>query len=373
MNENNKTYFVIQTLFLIIFLFGSFVLVIYTLRAFVWPIFFAFLLYVIFDKYNKKLINYLKYKDLSTLLSILLILLFVVGPISLLIYLLIEEMIFLFTLIKSSIESGDIIKVALNFDSLISLLTEDPFFWLTFLNRLGYLIKEYPDYFSIFNLSGIVGGAYNVFLISLSFTLKIIIYILLGFVILYFLLRDGHSFYVSFSKMLPFDQSLMDEFKNELKLVTSAILKGNILISILQGIFLAFGFLLAGIPNVILYGFLAAIFSIVPVLGTSIVWLPASLYLYFVKHSIGWAIFLAIYCLTSFLVLENVVKPKFLNKQIGIPSILLFLAIIGGLKEFGITGIILGPLSLALFIIIWRLYPLIKNENRVDTSQKNLL
>jgi predicted PurR-regulated permease PerM len=85
MNENNKTYFVIQTLFLIIFLFGSFILVIYTLRAFVWPIFFAFLLYVIFDKYNKKLINYLKYKDLSTLLSILLILLFVVGPISLLI------------------------------------------------------------------------------------------------------------------------------------------------------------------------------------------------------------------------------------------------------------------------------------------------
>jgi predicted PurR-regulated permease PerM len=62
-----------------------------------------------------------------------------------------------------------------------------------------------------------------------------------------------------------------------------------------------------------------------------------------------------------------------LNKQIGIPSILLFLAIIGGLKEFGITGIILGPLSLALFIIIWRLYPLIKNENRVDTSQKNPL
>ncbi|GIX43417.1 MAG: AI-2E family transporter [Leptospiraceae bacterium] len=369
MNDKNvHTYsnFILQLILLIIFLFGSAFLVLYIFRAFVWAIFFAFLLYATFDKYNKRLLFYIKNKDLTSLIIIVMIIVLVIGPLIFFISILIQQIINLVKLIQMSIENGEMLRFFLNFDALINFITNDPFFWVTFLNRLGEILKDYSEYLNFFNVSGLVGGAYNIFMFSLGLTIRLIVYILLGFVLLFFLLRDGHTFYIKFSQMLPFDQTLMDDFKNQMKLVISAILKGNVFIAILQGLFLAIGFYIAGIPNIVLYGFLGALFSIIPVLGTSIVWLPASLYLYFIKHSLGWSIFLSVYCLLSFFTLENIVKPKILDKQIGIPSILLFLAIIGGLKEFGISGLILGPLILALFIIVWRLYPYADKENILD-------
>jgi predicted PurR-regulated permease PerM len=370
MNDKNFSIqfnFVFQILLLILFLFGTAFLVFYILRSFVWSFFFSFILYAAFERYNKKLLFYVKNKDLTSLIMILIILIMIVGPIVIFIGILIQQIIDLVRLIQTSIENGDFIKFFLNFEIMINLLTNDPFFWVTFLNRLGDILIDHAEYFNYFDFSNIVGGAYNIFLFSLGFTLRMIIYILFGFIILYFLFRDGHSFYVKFSQMLPFEQTLMDKFKNEIKLVLTAILKGNIMIAFLQGLFLALGFYISGMSNVVLYGFLGSLFSIIPILGTSIVWIPAALYLYFIKNSLGWSLFLSIYCLLSFLILENIVKPKILDKQIGISSVLLFLAIIGGLKEFGITGIIIGPLILALFIIVWRISP--SKEKELDKEK----
>lgn len=293
------------------------------------------------------------------LIFIILVLIFL--PFSYFAFLLIEQIINLIVLLQNLFEKKDIISYLFLFklDSL-SFLLNQPFFWVDILEHISVISIEYSDLFNYFKVTRFIGRAYDIFMLSLELTLKVVAYLILSIIILFFLFKDGHKFYMEFSELLPFEQDTLDELKNQVKQVFSTIFKGNLFIAIMQGIFLGIGFAIVGIPNILLYSFLGSIFSIIPILGTSIVWIPATFYLYFVKNSLPSAVFLAIYSLFSFLILENIVKPKLLNKQIGIPSILLFLAILGGLKEFGITGVILGPVILALFIIMWRLYPIIK-------------
>lgn len=370
-NFQNPSDYIIQLILIIIFLFSTAFFAIYTLKMFLWTIFFAFVLYVAFDKYNKQLRTYIKNKHLSTIIIILFIIFLVIAPILAIIFTLIQQIINLVLSIKSSIDNGELLNFFLNFEVIVNFFTTDPFFSITFLNYLGDILKDYSDYLNIFNIGGLLGGVYNLFLFGLGFAFRFIIYLGITFIILYFLLLEGSTLYLTLSNMLPFDEKIIEEFKTQMKLVLRAILKGNLLIAILQGIFLSIGFLIAGISDIVLYGFLASVFSIIPIVGTSPVWIPAALYLYFIKGSLGKAIFVSVYCLFSFLILENVVKPKFLDKQIGIHSIFLFLAIIGGLKEFGINGIIIGPLILALFLIVWRLYPKIQDLKK-EHSISNL-
>lgn len=364
MNNTNKNIqsYVLQIIILLFFLIGSLLLVFYTFRTFIWPIFLSYLIYAAFDGVNKRFLSLIKNKSITALIMILLIFFIIFLPLVFFLVLLINQLIDFISLIQNLLEKKDLISYLflVEIDHFLKFITNDPFFWINILENIYNFSKEYSDIFNYFSLAKFIGRAYDIFIISLEITIKIIIYIALTFLLLFFLFKDAHRFYVRLSRLLPFEQELMDEFKNELKQVVSVIFKGNILIAILQGFFLGIGFLIVGIPNVLLYGFLGSIFSIIPILGTSIVWIPAVLYIYFIKQSPGWAIFLGLYSLISFLTLENIVKPKLLDKQIGVPSILLFLAILGGLKEFGISGLILGPMILALFMIVWRLYPTTK-------------
>ena len=101
---------------------------------------------------------------------------------------------------------------------------------------------------------------------------------------------------------------------------------------------------------------IAAILSVVPVIGASVVWVPCALYLAMFEMRLGAAILLAVYCLTILPVLENFIKPKLLNTKLGIHPLLLFFAIMGGISEFGLIGVIMGPLFLMLFKVIWDVY-----------------
>ncbi len=352
---------VLQIIIILFVSIGSLFLVFYLFRSFLWSFFISYLLFTLFDSLNKKLQNKLKSESLSALILILIILLLVFLPLSYFVFLLVEQIINFTFWIQSLFEKKDIISYLFLFklDS-FSFLLNNPFFWVDILDRISVFSKEYSDFFNYFEFTRFIGRAYDFFVFSLELILKVIIYLILSIIILFFLFKDGHKLYIKLSELLPFEQNILDELKNQVKQVFSTIFKGNLFIAILQGVFLGIGLVIVKIPNVLLYSFFGSVVSIIPILGTSIVWIPVSLYLYFIKSSPSSAIFLAIYSLLSFLFLENVVKPKLLNKQIGIPSILLFLAILGGLKEFGITGVILGPAILALFIIIWRLYPIIK-------------
>ncbi len=353
----------IYILLILLILFGSAFFAFYVFKSFFWPILFSFLLYAIFEKLNKNLVKFIKNKSITALITIFIILIIVIIPFLYLIYNLLIQGVNLFKLIRDSINSGEILNLFIKFEGLVEYLTSEEFFWINYLSKIAILLKNYPEIGEIFKIKQIAGGVYDFFTFSLNLIAQILVYIIFTLIITYFLLQNGSELFQRISNWLPFNNELIERFKSEMKIIMESIVKGNFFISILQGFFLGIGFLICSIPNALFYGFLAGIFSLIPVIGTAIVWMPGAFYLYFVKNNLALAIFLSTYGLISYLILENLVKPIFLNKKIGISSILLFFAIIGGLNEFGIMGIILGPLLLALFITIWRIYPLTKESD----------
>jgi predicted PurR-regulated permease PerM len=130
---------------------------------------------------------------------------------------------------------------------------------------------------------------------------------------------------------------------------------GQIVVGMLQGLLACLGFILLEVPNPVLWGFLTAIISIIPLLGAVIVWFPIVIYLFIMGMAGGvyWkAIALLIYgtCVVS--TIDNFIKPKIVGDRAGIHPLIIFFGILGGLKLIGLPGILIGPMVLALFDIV---------------------
>ena len=338
------------------FLIGAGVLVFFTFRSFGWTVFLAVLLYVAFEGVYKRLHTLVVSSDLAAISTLVLILVIVLGPLAIVVTMIVNQGIQTISNIRSWIESDQVFTMISWFPELIDLLTDRSFFWVYWLDRYYVILSEYSDVINSFRVGSLVGGAYSYVLGGLGMSFSFLFNLTFAFVLLYFLFKEGDSFYKMIRRAMPFSVDVVDQFKDRLKEIIQAILRGNVLIAILQGTMIGIGLWLCGIPNALLYGSIAAFLSIIPIIGTGLVWLPAALYIYFFRDQTLLAIGLGIYGLGCYLILENIVKPKLLDRHLGVHSLLLFFAILGGLKEFGISGFILGPFILAFFLTIWRFY-----------------
>jgi predicted PurR-regulated permease PerM len=107
-----------------------------------------------------------------------------------------------------------------------------------------------------------------------------------------------------------------------------------------------FGFYIAGIPNPMLLGALTFALSIVPV-GPPLIWSGAALWL-FEQSQTGWAVFMVIYGIFVISTIDNLLKPLLISRYSSLPFVLTLIGVIGGVVAFGVTGVILGPVALAL-------------------------
>ncbi|MCB1137426.1 MAG: AI-2E family transporter [Leptospiraceae bacterium] len=336
---------------------GSAVLVLLVYRSYAWPAFLALLFYAGFQKPHSWILSKLKQnRTAAATVSTVLIMFVLLGPVSVLTRLLILQAIDLLNGIKTFLLSDWALELAQRFPGLVAWITDDPFFWVELEANYVQILDQYSSYLDPDRIGNLVGGAYSFVLGGMSFTLGFAVNLVFGFILMFFLFRDAPLFYRGLESALPFPPSLLRSFVDRMKQTISAVLVGNVFVSIMQGVALGIGFAICGVPNALLYGSIAVVFSIIPIVGTSPVWLPASVYLAFIEQRYGMAIFLAVYGLGMFLFLENIVKPKVLDKRLGVHPMFLFFSILGGLKEFGITGIFLGPLFVALFVTLWKIY-----------------
>ncbi len=168
---------------------------------------------------------------------------------------------------------------------------------------------------------------------------------------LFFLFREGEKIPPFLYSLLPFPDSLEEEIGSRLLHVLDVMVKGTGLICLMQGLCISIYFWLFGLSTPVLYGSIAAIFSLVPILGTMVVWLPSSLFLYW-QGEVFSAFCLSTLSIVTYLGLENIVKPLLLDKKLSLHPLFLFLAILGGVAEFGIKGFILGPFVVIAFLIV---------------------
>lgn len=172
--------------------------------------------------------------------------------------------------------------------------------------------------------------------------------------ILFFLFRSVDRIGLAIYRNLPFPDKIEKHIGDRMVQIFDAVVKGNLVVSLLQGSVIGIVFWLCGLSTPLLWGAVAAPFALIPVIGTAVVWLPGALYLYAHDRETT-AVVMALTCLVAYFLLENLVKPLLLDRDLNLHPLFLFLAIVGGLNAFGIKGLILGPFIVTMFVTIWEL------------------
>jgi len=178
---------------------------------------------------------------------------------------------------------------------------------------------------------------------------------------MYFLQMDGVKLIRKMLYYLPMnsdDESLM---LNKFTSVTRATLKGTMMIGILQGGLAGAAFAVAGIDNAVFWGTVMAVLSVIPSIGSALVWLPASIIL-IMQGSVGAGAGLMVFCGLIVGSLDNVLRPILVGKDTKMHELMIFFGTLGGILMFGIAGIFIGPLIASLFITIWELYGIAFND-----------
>ncbi|MFC1671176.1 AI-2E family transporter [Spirochaetota bacterium] len=350
--KENRTlkilFFVIFTLIIIglIFIF----------RYYLWPFLFALILYLALRPFHEKLVKLVRKRSLSSLIVIIFLFALILAPIFLLLVSLADQTFQLYTLIHKKINSG---------------LLQD-------IQNTAFA-KEIIDYFSINEAEifrkvaefsqkaalSVLTSVTSIIAFPINFLLNLFFMVLM----LFFLLKDGYKIDSSFYKILPFPDDMEENIVNRLKEVIRILLAGNLLIMILQGLMLGIGFYIVGIKMPLLWGSLAAILSLIPVVGTVLIWLPAVVYL-FVTNSYLSAVFILIWSPLWYLLLENLVKPKIFGKKLNFHPLVFFFLLLGSIQAFGLTGIIIGPILLTLFYSFFEVYKLLDEYDLWGLKEK---
>ncbi len=176
---------------------------------------------------------------------------------------------------------------------------------------------------------------------------------LMIFVLFYFL-RDGEKLLGWSLHLLPLRTSQEDRLIRRFREVSRSAILGAFGTAVAQGIAGGIGLAIVGIPG-LFWGTVMALASLIPVVGTALVWVPAALYLLAVG-SWGKALFLAVYCGVAVGSIDNLLRPLLMSGQARMSTLWLFLAILGGVNAFGLMGLIYGPLVFGLLAVLLYLY-----------------
>ncbi len=177
--------------------------------------------------------------------------------------------------------------------------------------------------------------------------------VLMVFVLFYFL-RDGEALLAGALHLLPLRASQEERLIRRFKAVSRSAILGAFGTAAAQGVAGGIGLAVVGIPG-LFWGTVMALASLIPVVGTALVWVPATLYLLAVG-SWGKAIFLALYCSVAVGSIDNLLRPMLMSGQARMSTLWLFLAILGGMDAFGLMGLIYGPLIFGLLAVLLYLY-----------------
>ena len=172
---------------------------------------------------------------------------------------------------------------------------------------------------------------------------------------MYFFQMDGDKLIRKILYYLPLnsdDENLMlDKFTS----VTRATLKGTMVIGVLQGGLAGIAFAVVGFENVVFWGTVMAVLSVIPSIGSALVWFPAAVIL-IMQGEVGPGVGLIVFCGLVVGSLDNLLRPILVGKDTRMHELMIFFSTLGGIFMFGITGIFIGPLIASLFITVWELY-----------------
>lgn len=218
-----------------------------------------------------------------------------------------------------------------------------------FLEKAGQLVGSISNW--------IVSGLSQATLVTANFLFMTFVFLYTT----YFFQMDGGKLVHKILYYLPLnseDESLMlDKFTS----VTRAMLKGTLVIGLIQGGLAGAAFAVAGIDNAVFWGTVMAVLSVIPSVGSALVWIPASLIL-IMQDNMAAGLGLLAFCGLIVGSLDNLLRPVLVGKDTRMHELMIFFGTLGGILMFGIGGIFIGPVIASLFVTIWELYGIAFSE-----------
>jgi predicted PurR-regulated permease PerM len=160
---------------------------------------------------------------------------------------------------------------------------------------------------------------------------------------------------------MPLEPAPRDALARQFVLMIRATIKGSLVVAILQGLIGGIVFWFIGINGAMLWGILMGAFSLLPAVGTGIVWVPVAIYL-FATGAIWQGLALVFCGIFVIGMVDNVVRPILVGRDTRIPDYVVLISTLGGLDLFGFNGIIIGPVIAALFIAIWNIVTSLRQD-----------
>jgi predicted PurR-regulated permease PerM len=176
-----------------------------------------------------------------------------------------------------------------------------------------------------------------------------IVSLVIMLVAFFFLLREGRRIVRGAASLLPLSQNEIDTLIEKIDAAVQANVVGVLAVAAAQGTLLGIALWLLGIPSSILWGLIAAICSVVPMVGSSIVWVPLTIYL-FITGSLVKGVILLVWSAGVVSLADNFIRPWILSGRVNLSPLVLFFALLGGVEVFGPLGIFLGPLIVSLAV-----------------------
>jgi len=144
--------------------------------------------------------------------------------------------------------------------------------------------------------------------------------------------------------------------------VVRATVKGNLVVSVIQGALGGLAFWFLGVSGALLWAVMMAFLSLVPAVGSALVWLPVAIY-FLITGNLWQGIALIVYGVLIIGLIDNLLRPMLVGKDTRMPDYVVMITTLGGMAVLGINGFVLGPVVAALFIAVWRIYAMARSDD----------
>ena len=332
--------------------------------AFVWlllpfygAVFWGTILAVIFQPMQRRFEARLSQRrGLAALITLTIILLMVILPVSLLAGALVQEGAAIYQRMDAgTLDFGDYLQQVIN---------ALPSFAQDLLARFGLTdISSVQERVSQLAMSGSQFLATKAFSIGQN-TFQFLVSFAIMLYLLFFLLRDGRQVASKIRRAIPLSEGYKQHLISKFTTVIKATVKGNIAVAVVQGALGGFIFWALGLQGALLWGVLMAVLSLLPAVGAGLIWGPVAIY-FMATGALWQAAVLTAFGAVVIGLADNVLRPILVGKDTKLPDYVVLISTLGGLALFGLNGFVIGPLIAALFIAAWSLYAEAREEQEV--------
>ena len=322
------------------------------ISPFLVPISWAAVFSIVFYPVYAFISKHIKVKSIASSITVFLVVVMIVGPIIYASFLLVAELrkVGEYT---SAAEGSELIKTLIwkiksspQYESVSSLVGE----------------QNMPTVEQIMaNLANLGKGLAEKLSVKVTNLLSVGIDFLFMTFTIFFLFRDGPGFLNKVRDYMPFSEEQKSRLAKQVKDMVASTVYGGVTVAIIQGFLGGLAFYVIGFTSPVLWGIMMSIVSFIPLLGTLGVWGPAAIYL-LIRGEYLTGVGLIFYGTFVIGLVDNFLRPLLIGSRTKMPTIIIFFSVLGGIEAFGIIGLIMGPLIMAVFISVFEIFRHVKGE-----------